>query len=76
MNLSRNNNSSSELLKIDILSLITPTNSQSCQVTGNATSEDNKNTIVTALINSESDDDTLSPPSDEDVSENKEVHSK
>ena len=74
--LSENNDSSSELLKIDILSLITPTNPQSHQVTDNVTLRDNKNTIVTVLINSESDDDTLSLPSDEDISENKEVHSK
>ena len=74
--LSKNNDSSSELLKINILSSITPTNSQSHQVTGNAISEDDKNTIITALINLESDNDTLLLSSDEDVSENKEVHSK
>ena len=71
--LSENNNSSSELLKIDILSLMTLTNSQSCQITGNVTSEDDRNTIITALINSESNDDTLLSSLDENVSENKEV---
>ena len=74
--LHRNNDSSSKLLKINILLSITPTNSQSCQVTGNATLGGDKNTIVTALINSRSDDNTLSLPSDEDDSENKEIHLK
>ena len=74
--LSKNNDSSSELPKIDILPSMTPTNPQPCQVTGNVISRDDKNTIVTALIDSESDDNTLSLPSDEDVSENEEVCSK
>ena len=76
MNLSENNDSLSELLKSDILSLMTPTNPQLCQITGNIISEDDKNTIVTVFINSESNDDTLLLSSDENISENKEVHSK
>ena len=76
MNLSENNDSLSELSKIDILSLMTPTNPQSCQITDNAISEDNKNTIITVFINLKSDNDMLSSPSDKNVSENKEVYTK
>ena len=75
-NLSENNDSLFKLLKIDILSLMTLTNSQLCQVTDNAILRDDKNTIITALINSESDDNTLSSSSDKNILENKEVHSK
>ena len=55
---------------------MTSTNSQSCQVTSNVISGGDKNTIVTALIDSESDNNMLLLSSDKNNLRSKEIHSK